>query len=74
MNVDLRFGGNDFTYRKMFHLLIGNCFTTCHLLIETTVGRAPKFESSGDFLNHLVTNDLLIELSPMVPFPSVVPL
>ena len=30
-------------YRKLFHLLIGNCFITCRLLIETAVGRAPKF-------------------------------
>ena len=74
MNVDLRFGGNDFTYRKLFHLLIGNCFITCHLLIETTIGRVPKFVSIGYFCGHLVTSVLLIELYPMVPFPSVVPL
>ena len=72
MNVDLRFGGNDFTYRKLFHLLIGNCFITCHLLIETTVGCVPKFVSIGYFCGHLVTFDLLIELYPMVPFSSVV--
>ena len=72
--VETGFGGNDFTYRKLFHLLIGNCFITCHLLMETTVGRAPKFESSGDFLNHLVTTGLLIELYPMVPFPTLEPL
>ena len=41
VNVDLRFGGNNFTYRKLFHSLIGNCFITCHLLIETTVGCVP---------------------------------
>ena len=72
VNVDLRFGGNDFTYRKLFHLLIGNCFITCHLLIETTIGRVPKFVSIGYFCGHLVTLDLLIELYPMVPFSSVV--
>ena len=73
MNVDLSFGGNDFTYRKLFHLLIGNCFVSSRLLIEITVRCAPKFESSGYFCDHLVTSALLIELSPMVPFASVVP-
>ena len=61
-------------YRKLFHLLIGNCFITCHSLIETTVRRAPKFVSIGYFCGHLVTSVLLIELYPMIPFPSVVPL
>ena len=72
VNVGSDFGGNDFTYRKLFHLLIRNCFITCHLLIEATVGRAPKFVSIGYFCDHLVTNGLLIELYPMVPFPSIV--
>ena len=74
VNVDLRFGGNDFTYRNLFHLFIGNCFITCHLLIETAVGCVSKFVSIGYFCDHLVTSALLIELSSMVPFPSVVPL
>ena len=74
VNVDLRFGGNNFTYRKLFHSLKGNCFITCHLLIETTVGCVPKFVSIGYFCGHLVTSVLLIELYPMIPFPSVVPL
>ena len=72
MNVDSDFHSHPVTYRKLFHLIIGNCFITCHLLIETTVERAPKFESSGDFLNHLVTTGLLIELYPMVPFVPLV--
>ena len=74
MNVDLKVCSHPVTYRKLFHLLIGNCFITCRLLIEITFGRASKFESSGDFLNHLVTIALLIELYPVVPFPSIVPL
>ena len=56
----------------MFHLLIGNCFTSCHLLIEITVERAPKFVSIGYFCGHLVTSVLLIELYPMVPFVPLV--
>ena len=74
VNVDLKVCSHPVTYRKLFHLLIGNCFITCRLLIEITFGRASKFESSGDFLNHLVTIALLIELYPVVPFPSMVPL
>ena len=72
VNVDLRFGGNDFTYRKLFHLLIVNCFITCHLLIETTVRRVPKFVSTKYFRSDPGTIALLIELYPMVPFPSAV--
>ena len=68
----LIFGRNAFTYRKLFHLLIGNCFITCRLLIEITFGRAPKFVSIGYFCGHLVTIALLIELYPMVPFPPIV--
>ena len=56
----------------MFHLLIGNCFISCHLLIEITVERAPKFVSIGYFCGHLVTSVLLIELYPMVPFVLLV--
>ena len=47
---------------------------TCRLLIEITVGRAPKFVSIGYFCGHLVTIALLIELYPVVPFPSLVTL
>ena len=56
----------------MFHLLIGKCFISCHLLIEITVERAPKFVSIGYFCGHLVTSVLLIELYPMVPFVPLV--
>ena len=72
VNVDLRFGGNGLTYRKLFQSIIGNCFITCHLLIETTVGRAPKFVSIGYFCGHLVTIALLIEIYHMVPFVLIV--
>ena len=58
----------------MFHLLIGNCFITYHLLIEITVGRTPKFVSIGYFCGHLVTSVLLIELYPMVSFVPLVPI
>ena len=64
--------GTTFTYRKLFHLLIGNCFITCHLLIETTVRCAPKFVSTKYFRSDPGTFDLLIELYPMVPFPPIV--
>ena len=74
MNVDLKVHSHPATYRKLFHLLIGNCFITCRLLIEITVGRAPKFVSIGYFCGHLVTIALLIELYPVLPFPSLVTL
>ena len=74
VNVDLKINSHPVTYRKLFHLLIGNCFITCHLLIEITVGHAPKFISIGYFCGHLVTIALLIELYPVVPFPSLVTL
>ena len=44
--VQTGFGGNVVTYRKLFHLLIGNCFITSGLLIEITVRRVPKFTIS----------------------------
>ena len=72
MNVDLKVNSHPVTYRKLFHLLIGNCFITCRLLIEITVGRAPKFVSIGYFCGHLVTIALLIEIFHMVPFPCIV--
>ena len=74
VNVDLKVCSHPVTHRKLFRLHIGNCFITCRLLIEITFGRASKLESSGDFLNHLVTIALLIELYPVVPFPSIVTL
>ena len=51
---------------------MGNCFITSHLLIEITFGRAPKFVSIaiGSYGSYLVPIALLIELYPMVPFPS----
>ena len=52
-DVDLRFGGNDFTYKKLFHLLIENCFITCHLLMETTIGRVPKFADTRTIVKEL---------------------
>ena len=52
----------------MFHLLIGNCFITRRLLIETTVGRAPKFVSIQSYASILNPFALLIELYPLVPF------
>ena len=68
----LTLAGTSLLNRKLFHLLIGNCFTSCHLLIEITVERAPKFVSIGYFCGHLVTSVLLIELYPMVPFVPLV--
>ena len=49
VNVDLKVRSHPATYRKLFHLLIGNCLITCRLLIEITVGRAPKFVSTKYF-------------------------
>ena len=66
------FGGNAFTYGKLFHLLIGNCFISCQLLMGNTSGRTPKFESIGYFSRDLVTIALLIEIFHMVPFVPVV--
>ena len=43
VNVDLGSGVNEFTYKKLFHLLSGNCFITSCLLMENSVGRSPKF-------------------------------
>ena len=60
-------------YEKLFHLLIGNCFRTSHLLIENNFGRSPKFIFRGYFFSNLGTIDVLIVLSLMVPFDSIVP-
>ena len=74
MNVDLRFGGNDFTDRKLFHLLIGNRFITSRLLIETTVRRTPmtKVCSGAYFCVLQRTFDIFIELFHMVSFAAKV--
>ena len=72
MNVDLGSGVNEFTYKKLFHLLSGNCFITSCLLMENTFGRASKFFLGGHFLSSLGTIDVLIELYPMVPLVAKV--
>ena len=41
--VDHGVGGNSLTYGKLFHLLIGNCFISCRLLMGNTSGRTPKY-------------------------------
>ena len=48
-DVDLGSGVNEFTYKKLFHLLSGNGFITSELLMENTFGRAPKFFLRGTF-------------------------
>ena len=53
------------TYRILFH-------KSCHLLIEITIGHAPKFVSTDYFCGNLVTIVLLIELYHMVPFVLIV--
>ena len=74
MNVDLGSGVNEFTYKKLFHLLSGNCFilVTSYLLMDNAFGRASKFFLGGYFLSSLGTIDVLIELYPMVPLVAKV--
>ena len=64
--MHLRGRRSPFTITTRPRTSIRNCFITCHLLIETTVGRVPKFISIDYFGGHLVTIALLTELYPMV--------
>ena len=73
MNVDLLCLFTPIYLMEIVSPIKGNCFKTSHLLMENTFGRAPKFVWCGNFLWQWVTIDVLIELSLMVPFASIVP-